>query len=99
MPDSTITPAQEVKLRVTYDIKRDYLRERNVIDESVTTRRDLNEAIHNLDAMERRVLERRLDDALERVDEMFEDEQKTFDHPKVTHSDLVDGVRIPGFYD
>lgn len=93
MSSKRLTAEQEVKLRATYSIKFDTLVEFGVLDaDSTPTRRALNEYVHSLGRQEQKILERRLNDAMDRVDDILEGDQQSFDEPHIEHEDLVDGV-------
>jgi len=90
-----LTPAEDTRLRVKFDTEYEFLLERNLFGpEDAVSHRDIHEAKQHLAPWERKALDKRMRDRMERLDELLAETRKTYTAPKVRHEDLVSGVNL-----
>lgn len=100
MSSRSIDPKDVRRLRVINRTKHEFLIEHNVIEEGYhPSREEIKRLYGKLVYSERQALESRINERLERLDDLMDGEIKRFDEPAVEHGDLVSGVRIPDFHD
>lgn len=100
MSSRSIPPEDLRRLRVTDRTKHEFLVEHNVIaDDYHPSREEIRQLVGRLVYSERQALESRIEQRLQRLEELMDGEVKRFDEPAVEHGDLVSGVRIPEFHD
>jgi len=84
------------RLRAMVTAKREFLVRSNVIDANESlTRRELNEKIHELSQTERKALEARMQNRLDRLEKLMDGESKSFDQPRAEPGDLIADVYLP----
>lgn len=102
MTDKThLTAEQEIRLQVKYDTEYEFLHEHGYItdgDVEEVSQDDVRELVAQLPDDDRERLDEQLAEKQRRLGEIMDGKPKTFPGPFVQHSDLVKGVRIPGFY-
>jgi hypothetical protein len=98
---SPISPEDAQQLRTVHRVRVEVLTEYNVLDEDEApfSRDDVRVAWEDLTQEERTELHRRTRSRLRELNDLMDGDSESFEAPAVEHGDLVDGVRIPGYYD
>jgi hypothetical protein len=84
------------RLRAMATVKREFLVRSNVIEaDEKLTRRELNGKVQELSQTERKALEARMQNRLDRLEELMDGESKSFDQPRAEPEDLIEDVYLP----
>lgn len=98
--DDSLPAEDALKIRLQHRVRRDFLLRMNKLqpEDAPFSRSEVREEVLDLNRYARSALIQEQQRRFQKLELLLEGDRQTFDEPKVEHEDLVDGVRVCGFY-